>query len=291
MAIDFANRRSWPFPFSDIRCERLTRRTALDLAGNVVSFDENVLGITDRGLIGETGATNVALHSNDLAQAAWTRTAFSVTSQSGGPLGTFNRLAMPAGVALKSFYNTAVYSPILGAATRSMFVRANGGVRWIAVSSSAATTDGVFFDLVSGAVGSAFGGAVGRLENVGGGWYRVSAHLSAGAPYVYCTLHSANGVATSYNAAGTETLDVAGVQAETGSIATSYIPTAGTAASRAFDNMWLPLGPWWNASEAIFVATVRNLATANNAVVVALNASASTEREAGFCCATPALRK
>ena len=54
-------------------------------------------------------------------------------------------------------------------------------------------------------------------------------------------------------AAGSLTLTVSGTvqaaQLEAGNCATSYIATTGSAASRAYDELVLPLGPWWNEAE------------------------------------------
>ena len=54
-------------------------------------------------------------------------------------------------------------------------------------------------------------------------------------------------------AAGSLTLTVSGTvqaaQLEAGNCATSYIATTGSAASRACDELVLPLGPWWNEAE------------------------------------------
>ncbi len=74
-----------------------------------------------------------------------------------------------------------------------------------------------------------------------------------------------------------------GAQLESGSIATSYIPTTTAGASRAFDNVWLPLGSWWNASEGTFIATsVLNGTAIDRSIAITNNAGGNPDRGIGI---------
>jgi len=87
----------------------------------------------------------------------------------------------------------------------------------------------VNFNLVSGTASSTTGAPTFRIDNVGNGWYRCSMSVTATSSAAgACRIQSASANAVS-------TFYVWGAQLETGSVATSYIPTTTTSATRNAD--------------------------------------------------------
>jgi hypothetical protein len=130
----------------------------------------------------------------------------------------------------------------------SCFAKSDGGTNFplivLQLDSSTAwgATRNAIFNVVSGTIhGSAPSGVTMRIENYGSGWYRFSATITAvgsvSGTFQY-RIYVPNSSATlSYAAASgnTEGVLVWGVQVETGSVATSYIPTTTAAVTRNAD--------------------------------------------------------
>ncbi len=132
--------------------------------------------------------------------------------------------------------------------TFSCFAKSDGGTNYplIVLQLDSATawgaTRNAIFNVVSGTIhGSAPSGVTMRIQNYGNGWYRFSATATAvgsvTGQYQY-RIYIPNSSATlSYAAASgnTEGVLVWGAQVETGSVATSYIPTTTAAVTRNAD--------------------------------------------------------
>ena len=132
--------------------------------------------------------------------------------------------------------------------TFSCFAKSDGGTNYplivLQLDSSTAwgATRNAIFNVVSGTIhGSAPSGVTMRIQDYGSGWYRFSATATAvgsvTGQYQY-RIYIPNSSATlTYAAASgnTEGVFVWGAQLETGSVATSYIPTTAGTGSRSAD--------------------------------------------------------
>jgi hypothetical protein len=132
--------------------------------------------------------------------------------------------------------------------TFSCFAKSDGGTNFpfIALILDSTTawgaTKNAIFNVVSGTIhGSAPSGVTMRIENYGSGWYRFSATATAvgsvTGQYQYRIYIPNSSAALSYAAASgnTEGVLVWGAQLETGSVATSYIPTTTAPITRNAD--------------------------------------------------------
>ena len=98
------------------------------------------------------------------------------------------------------------------------------------------------FNLTSGTVGLTGVGCTGRIENYGNGWYRctliqtANASGTSGGPVIVFTNNTNSATRfVSYAGNAATSIYVWGAQLETGSVATSYIPTAAASGSRSAD--------------------------------------------------------
>jgi hypothetical protein len=123
------------------------------------------------------------------------------------------------------------------------YKKAAGSPDWMQVAFSTTGLAGFAnFNLTSGTVGNVFAGATGRIENYGNGWYRctliqtASANGTSGGPIIVFT-NNTNSITrfVSYTGNTATSIYAWGAQLETGSVATSYIPTTTGTGSRSAD--------------------------------------------------------
>ena len=123
------------------------------------------------------------------------------------------------------------------------YKKAAGSPDWMQVAFSTTGLAGFAnFNLTSGTVGNVFAGATGRIENYGNGWYRciliqtATANGTSGGPIIVFT-NNTNSVTrfVSYTGNTATSIYAWGAQLETGTVATSYIPTTAGTGSRSAD--------------------------------------------------------
>jgi hypothetical protein len=212
-------------------------------------------------------STNLITYSRTIA-ANWT--AANVTA-------TDNAVASPDGTTnastIKEDGTTNVHGSIAPAITVangsvygiSAYFKNVSGSRWAQLNLAGSYY--INFQPSTGTIGSAAAGvSSASVRSVGGGWYRLQAQVTSGVTgaqqvRVYLAQNSSDGAAPSYAGDNTSTIAVWGVQFETAGVGvTSYIPTAGSTASRTQDVLSLPLTslPGWSASQGgVLVAAYR----------------------------------
>lgn len=188
------------------------------------------------GLILEGAATNLLTYSEQFDNAAWAKARSTVTANVGSvtaPDGSnyADKLVEDTANNLHVAYQscTVTSGQIY---TFSIYLKAGERTKlFLNLSVAFPGASDVAFDLVAGNAS----GITNTINPVGNGWYRCSITATANATgaanvnlYCYTT-------AVSYTGDGTSGLYIWGAQLETGSVATSYIPTTTAQVTRAAD--------------------------------------------------------
>ena len=182
-------------------------------------------------LLVEPAATNALSYSEEFDNAAWGKSAMTVstgtTALFTAPDGTTNadKIIATSGNVAHNINRTGLAS---AAYTFSVFAKAGEESvmsLWLRGASVRAE-----FNLVSGTVSNITTTSA-RIENYGNGWYRCTVYDSTAGT----TAHVYGRTGGAYAGNGSDGFYLWGAQLETGSVATSYIPTTAASGSRSAD--------------------------------------------------------
>lgn len=196
-----------------------------------------------RLLLEPASATNLVA-SEDLTTSGWsTSGALAVAS----PSTMLGRPAWRLYQSTASVYQSRFAQPTAAASTtytRSVYLKADGH-RWVYLQQFDGVTNlGAFFDLQNGVLGTVNPGITARIEATReAGVYRCSVTYttaaSANKERLQIALASGNNATATYAGDGVSGVLVMGPQLEAGAVATSYIPTTGSAVTRSADDLRL----------------------------------------------------
>jgi hypothetical protein len=199
-------------------------------------------------LLVEPAGTNLCLQSENLDIFPWNPTNTAVTVNVAGttdPAGG-NTADQIFETAASGTHFLAQTMTIVSGTTyvgSIFYKKAAGSPDWMQVAFSTTGLAGFAnFNLTSGTVGLTGAGCTGRIENYGNGWYRctliqtANANGTSGGPIIVFT-NNTNSVTrfVSYTGNTATSIYAWGAQLETGSVATSYIPTTAGTGSRSAD--------------------------------------------------------
>jgi len=224
-------------------------------------FDHDPVTGESLGLLIEESRTNLLLLSQNFT-AVWSDNNNDTTVVSNAiisPDGTLNgsKIIKDSGSSKSNLISNDI-GITTGRAMFSIYAKA-GGFDGIQLTSWADPNDFQNFDLVNGTLGNA--GSVTPLVNskityVGNQWYRCSAYLKPSGTGKLGFQPVANpqtdGWYASNTGNGVDGIYVWGAQVEVGSFPTSYIPTSGSAVTRAADVAEITgtnFSSWYNQSE------------------------------------------
>jgi hypothetical protein len=213
-----------------------TAAVSVGMTADVPRLD--YLGSSCPSLLLEPQRTNSFTFSEQINDASWTKFNATITANaSDSPDGNINsdKVVESATTSDHGFFKLLPSAFSANAAVAiSVFAKYDG--RNLQLKNSY-LTDASNFDLQSGTVVSNAGAGVGEIVNYGNGWYRcilkTTANASGNAGLTASLLNSL--YAISYAGDGTSGALIYGCQLETGSYATSYIPTLGTSVTRVAD--------------------------------------------------------
>jgi hypothetical protein len=189
-------------------------------------------------LLVEPAATNLLQRSEEFDNAYWTKTETTASGNVGlAPDGTTTAdLLTPNSTGTNRIIQRAFSATLVSGTvyTQSFFVKASG-FQWVAVDGINGVA-GAWFDLINGVIGTIAAGNTASIQSFGNGWYRCSVTRTAASTsgFVVLRLADADNSVTA-TASGSNGVLLWGAQLETGSVATSYIPTVAATATRNAD--------------------------------------------------------
>lgn len=234
-------------------------------ASDVARFDHDPLTGASLGLLVEEQRTNLLTRSEEFDNAqSWTQTSVSVVANStvapDGSL-TADSLIEASENSTHIIRRDVTFSA--GTYTASIYAKmiTSGSGRNLGILFNT-TSVGALFSLVTGNVVSTIGSPVATPATpVGNGWWRfsVTATLAAITDNVRFYLGSGSVWTSSYSGDGTSGLYLWGAQLESGSFATSYIPTTSAQVTRPADSATMTgtnFSSWYRQDEGTLVANL-----------------------------------
>jgi len=230
----------------DMSVTRATTATRVNSAGLVESMGNNVPRLdysngTCPSLLVEPQRTNLFLNSSSFDNAAWTKVQTTTSANVAvSPSGIQDADKLIPNTTSNIHYTFQSISDTIAPWTFSIYAKADGYNRIIL---NAYNTNFVGFNLTTGTIESTLGTGVtsANIEDAGNGWYRCSITSTSTSSGVAMTMSVFNAAYTNGNANpifsgnGTDGVLVWGAQFESGSYATSYIPTTSASVTRNAD--------------------------------------------------------
>jgi hypothetical protein len=223
-----------------------------------------------RGLLIEEGRTNLLWRSEEFGDAYWEKVRATISAdQTASPTGqtTADKLINDTTASNNHRVDRGSLSLNLNTVyTVSVFAKASeySGLA-LGVDPSTPTTSVQFSLSGSGSVTAQNAGYTGTIQNFGNGWFRCTATFTSSSTvpthrlYIYV---GQNGTTFSYTGDGTSGIFIWGAQLETGSFATSYIPTTTGTLARGADVCNITgsnFNNFYNQSEGAFLLKATSL--------------------------------
>jgi hypothetical protein len=237
--------------------------TATDYTRNVgglfpARFDYDPVTLAPRGILIEEQRVNLALHSEDYTNAAWTKGGVTVAADTtASPSGAANADKLVEDTSTgdhRTFQPISITNGVSYAI--SAYVKAAGRTR-VQLTMQGIIDGGATYDLSTGTVVGATSGTA-SITALGNGWFRVVlVNVSTVTTSTNLQVRLVNtGTNTSYTGDGTSGIFLWGTQLETGAFATSYIQTVASQVTRTADQASIvaPMfAPWYNTAAGTFV--------------------------------------
>lgn len=278
MDIDFRNNQAWRHPSSVaisalLACTRNSQKWVRNSTGSLVSFAANTVPYTNLGLLPEAAATNLFPRSQEFATANWNGSSNIVVTDNAtaAPDGTTTADLITdsnTGTTVACHSGRTIVLSGAGNHVISIFAKAGTATR-LRISTLAFDAGGVgdsYFDISAGTVLSQHANhANARVTAHTNGWYRCSLSFSTTSDLngtVRFGLATSN--VTTISSDGTKNFYLWQAQLETGTRASTIIPTTTAAATRPADIITFSNLTWFDGATDSFYAEwiARNVAGA-----------------------------
>lgn len=223
------------------------------LAYYAPAFDYDPVAIgTNRQMRIEPAATNLQVFSNDFANATWTKSTSSITSNTTvSPDGTVNADKLVEDTSTGVHQVSDLVTVVSGASyTGSVFIKAAERT-FTHIYIQGVSNSGIYANLSTGVITSEQSAVVSSsIEAFGAGWFRIKLTVvtTTTSASVAIVTSTGDGVA-SFTGDGVSGVYIYEAQLEAGTVATSTIPTVASTAPRLIDN--LSMGPVPNGVELV----------------------------------------
>jgi hypothetical protein len=246
------------------------------------------------GLLVEPAATNVCVRSQEFGSASWTATGVSVASDAvAAPDGTITADTITGDGASSAHALGGAGSSLSTATayTYSIYAKAGSESYVQLLGGNAVHVDNEVyanFDLVGGVVGTkGTSTTTSSIEALANGWYRCSMTATtdaaaSGGVNVHIATSSSMGRGATTTASGT--LHLWGAQLETGTVATSHIPTFAATVTRSADSI-TAASTTFNLGTSYSVyhrSTILALGSGSLAVIAAVDNGTANERAVDY---------
>jgi hypothetical protein len=248
-------------------------------------FDYDPVTLAPKGLLIEEQRTNLLLQSENLG-TTWINTESSETlNVTTSPDGTVDADKLVENTAT-NFHAIEQTVTSLSAVVHTFSVYAKYTERNIQIFFGFNDVTGnphANFDLQNGTVGTTSGTITASIQSVGNGWYRCIATITSAVTsdfqcFVNLISSTSAARAASYTGDGTSGAFLWGAQLEAGAFATSYIPTAASAVTRAADIAVIQgsnFYSWYNQNANSLYARFDSPASGNRNIIAVDDGSAN----------------
>lgn len=225
----------------DLTFSRGSARTRRNASGVIESLANNVpaLNYPVSGCptwLFESQRTNICLHSEDFTNASWSKVNSAVSANAAlSPDGTLTAdLLYPTSSGIIRGVEQPITVVPSNIYSNTLYLR-HSNWTWVYVGGINGS-NGAWFNIASGTVGTVQVGVTASIENIGNEWYRIRVTNTASGTTGFNWLRltdSDNSLFCTAN--GTSGVFVWGAQTELGVFPTSYIPTSSATATRLND--------------------------------------------------------
>jgi hypothetical protein len=216
----------------------IIQTAAINTARSNAFFPDSSGVMRPAGLLLESSSTNGAFYSEDFNQ--WVQGSVILTTNAiTAPDGTTTADKIVETATSASHHVRQVTSSSAGTYTVSVYAKSDGSNRLLnlAVEYNPSTYIFSYFNLTTGTVSNVSAGVIANIIKLPNGWYRCSVTLntiSFARPWFMIAASSGEGYIARLGD-GISGFYIWGAQVETGSYATSYIPTTSSTVTRAAD--------------------------------------------------------
>ena len=210
-------------------------------------------------ILAEPQRTNLITYSEDFSDSSWSKNFLTATTNvTTSPNGVINADLIES-TSTSSSYIAANYPTLTATNTYTFSVFAKkGNNNWIRTSHHTSSSNGCWFDLENGVVGT-INSTSAKIEDYGNGWYKCSNTFVAVATTLEVFIGICDGNNSTNAGASGQNDYIWGAQLEAGSYETSYIPTSGSTVTRNQDQFTRDgIGSLINSTEGVLFAEIKS---------------------------------